>query len=215
MKSIKPALIACLLTTLCAVSASADGTSERATHGCKSVYVDAVRMNQAIVSAREWQVGQIASPTAIRSSASSGNLLETSSQPVTDCSDADFKCVRSWGRTLAIPREGLRSHQSYKKDGVTFVVDDCLRLDGKLCVVALISGRCALVKEDGSCAPTKQTGASNSKYENVDYFVYNQDFGVTALGSTDRLHTSFETRLAIASELILTSNEGIFGCVTP
>jgi hypothetical protein len=205
----------CLLLTGLGLSSSAVGTGERSPDQCKSIYIDAARMNQTTVTAQEWGIGQIASRGATRSSQSTGNLLESSYQPTIDCSDAVYKCVRSWGRTLAIPRRGPRLHESYEKDHVKFVVDGCLRFDKEICTVAIVSGRCAQVNPDGSCAKGALASA-HSKYDNVDYFIYNDDFGVTALGSTDRPRASIDERVAIASQMVLISNVGIFGrCENP
>jgi hypothetical protein len=207
----KTALMKCLLVFALSVSTASLGGDGHSADGCQSIYSSAARMNEARVSPRLWERGFVASLSAARSLAASGLLLELVGQPVVDCSDAAYRCMRSWTHTLAIPRAGLKLHASYQKDHVTFVVEDCLRKDGDTCSVAVISGRCVVVNRDGSCAPEKAGNVSVSKFENVDYFIYNQDFGITALGSTDRLRAAADERLAIASQLVLTSDFGILG----
>jgi hypothetical protein len=201
----------CLLAFALAVSTASVGGGRRSVDACLSIYSDAARMNEVRVSPQLWEVGFVASPSAARSLAASGLLLESSGQPVVDCSDAVHRCVRSWAHTLAIPRTALKLHASYKKDHVTFVVEDCLRKDGNTCSVAVISARCVVVNADGSCAPEKAANTPVPKFENVDYFIYNQDFGITALGSADRLLPSTGERMATASQMVLTSDVGILG----
>jgi hypothetical protein len=205
------ALSKCLLVIAFSIPAASLGGGGQSKDGCQSIYSDAARMNEVRVSAREWEVGHVASPAAVRSLTASGLLPESVAQPVVDCSDAAHRCVRSWTHTLAIPRSGLKLRASYQKDHVTFVVEDCLRRDGDTCSVAVISGRCAVVNANGSCNSGKAGNASGSKFENVDYFIYNQDFGITAFGSTDRLLTAEDERLGIASQRVLTSDVGLLG----
>jgi hypothetical protein len=181
---------------------------------CESIYMDAARLSKIRISRKSWEVGQIVSPVTTRSSASSGLLLETVAQPVMDCSNRDYRCLRSWTHTLAIPRSGLKAHASYQKDQVTFVVEDCLLLEGEACSVALVSARCQIVNIDGTCAPSKTGNPSATKFENVDYLIYHQDFGITAFGSTDHLLATPDQRLAVASRFFLNSKSGMFGPTT-
>lgn len=197
------------LTFALSFSMVALGSGGDSADDCQSIYADASRMNEVKVSRREWEAGQIASPSAIRSATASGLLMESVGQPVIDCSDATYRCLRSWTHTLAVPRDGLRLHSRYQKDHVIFVVEDCLRVDGSTCATAVVSARCTVLNPKGSCSPGKAGDAGGSKFENVDYFVYSQDFGITAFGSTDRLRVTKDERFAIASQMVLISDIGM------
>jgi hypothetical protein len=106
----------------------------------------------------------------------------------------------------------LRSHQTYEKHGVIFYVEECLRGDARRCQVALISGKCghAPSLREMRCLPTPRGGVgSQAVYDYVIYFLYNEDFGITAFGATDHLVATKAGRLAIATQMVLVSPVGL------
>jgi hypothetical protein len=176
---------------------------------CVSVYQDARRVNELVVSNKAWSRGSVASPAATRSASLTGLMTEHVAQAVDDCSDAKYQCVHSWNHTLAIPRNGLTPALKYQKANVFFVVEECLRiLDGR-CSISLVSARCPKLEPDGTCRSDGGKGRS-TRFENIDYFVYNVDFGITAIGSTEKVAQTPEDGLRVATQFVLVSSIGIF-----
>jgi hypothetical protein len=146
----------------------------------------------------------------VRSSEITGLLLEMNGQPISDCSDSVYRCIRAGNHTLAIPKSGIKPKSRYSKESVAFVVEDCLREVRGICLVATISARCGKLDPYGKCLDAERVAKVGVKFGNVDYFVYNEDFGITAFGSTDRLLNQADERRAVASEMMLVGEHGIF-----
>jgi hypothetical protein len=93
-----------------------------------------------------------------------------------------------------------------------FHVEECLRGDTRYCQVALISGMCGHAPSirEMRCQPTPRSGVgSRAVYDYIVYFLYNEDFGITAFGATDRVVTTEAGKLAIATQMILMSPAGL------
>jgi hypothetical protein len=139
-------------------------------------------------------------------------LYEVVGHRVTNCSDSQYRCLESWGRTFAVPRVPLRAYQRYQKRGVLFRVEECLRRSARRCQVALISGICGhtlSVRETRCLAKPLSGSGRNAVYDYVVYFLYNEDFGMTAFGTTDHVETTEARKLAIATQMILMSPTGL------
>jgi hypothetical protein len=132
---------------------------------------------------------------------------EVVGERLTDCSDSQYRCVNSWTRTYAIPRKRLSPTSAYVKDGVTFRVESCLRGDEAVCQVALIGGYC-LAAPDYGCSQGLPEGQS-PKWGYVTYFLYNEDFGITAMGVTNGPPAEVSEKMVIASQSILQGSRGL------
>jgi hypothetical protein len=64
--------------------------------------------------------------------------------------------------------------------------------------------------EDVKCVGVEQRSRSRIAY--VEYFVFNEDFGVTAYGITDKPVSKWKEQIAITSQLVLKSEYGILCC---
>lgn len=180
-------------------------------HGTRILYESPARTSQATIEKGLWSTGELLPLDPLPSQ---GNpwLHEVVSHRVVNCSDQLYRCVRSWGRTFAIPRASLRPQQKYEKHGVIFHVEECLRGDARRCQVALISGTCghAPSLREMRCLPAPRSGVgSRAVYDYVVYFLYNEDFGITAFGATDHVVTTEVGKLAIATQMILMSPTGL------
>ncbi len=132
---------------------------------------------------------------------------EVVGEKVVDCSDDEYRCISSWMRTYAIPRRKLLPADVYVKDGVTFRIEKCLRGDTDVCQVALIGGYCAKTPDDSCLIDVSEEQSDRWLY--VTYFLYNEDFGITAMGVTKSPPTTVDEKVLIASQLVLQGNKGL------
>ena len=133
---------------------------------------------------------------------------------VKSCSDASFRCVAIGTEAFAVPRRHLTPSDKYVAYGNSFSVAKCLRGYGNVCQVALIKAECYYNRIKKGCAPTaaERTGDDAS---GLLYFIYNEDFGVTAYGfapltgepaSTDEMLAKAKSRLLIGDHGVLEPN---------
>src|SRR3569833_2272 len=167
------------------------------------VYENAERTFQTRITRTTWTIGPLLAVTSLPSESRSNPFSESISHPIIDCSDSTYRCVHAWSRTLAIPRAGLAPRATYSKDGVIFDVHQCFRRNRGSCQVALVSARCEQRSEDGPCEKAPEPPRPNPKFAYVVYFFFNDDFGITAMGTTDRLAPTASARRAIATQSIL------------
>lgn len=176
------------------------------------VYVNAERTFETRVTSSMWTVGPILALKPLPSQTDTNPFTESVGHPVIDCSDSSVRCVRSWSRTLAVPRAGLRIGENYRKDGVVFHVEECLRGGAKRCQVALVSATCWHRSAGEMCdekARGGAHGASGGPVEYVVYFIYNDDFGITALGVANRVASTPAARREFATQSLLISSRGL------
>jgi hypothetical protein len=197
-----------LLALLSAISVTARAAQGSAN---KIVYEAPTRTSKIVIDMGIWSSSEVA-PLALLPSEKRGMTYEVVGHEVISCSDSQYRCLESWGRTFAVPRVPLRFHQTYEKHGVKFHVEECLGGDARRCQVALISGICGHGPSLRAmrCLPTPRSGAgSQAVYDYVVYFLYNEDFGITAFGATDHVAPTEAGRLAIATQMILMSSTGL------
>jgi hypothetical protein len=127
---------------------------------------------------------------------------------VHDCSTSQYRCIFVWGRVFAVPRTRLSSMATYLVAGASLKVENCLRGDAAVCQVALISADCELLSGDG-CKEAIGGQEKSSDSGPILYFVYNEDFGVTAFGVTQHPAKTKEEKLNIASQMILQGVRGL------
>jgi hypothetical protein len=176
------------------------------------IYSDAERMNLFSFEDGHTIVGPISPKTPIGDQ--KGQFVEFLGAETNDCSDDRFKCVAADQNILAIPRKNLSDGMEYTVNGTIFTVKECLRSAEKLCQVALIEGDCQLVRlAEGlrECA-TYPGGRKKSPQQGaVHYFIYNEDYGVTAFGlEDDKIEKISEMRMS-AQNYILQGNIGLLG----
>jgi hypothetical protein len=181
--------------------------------GGTAVYQDAGRTLQTTITKDLWTVG----PMAGQAQPPPGPdpdpeaAADSVAHDLVDCSDDTLLCAQSWGWTLAVPRAGLKRRTSYRKDGVTFRVHECLRGDGQRCQVALLSAVCGREIGNGRCARSVRPLRPGSRVEYVLYFFFNEDFGITAMGAGNRIASSAAARRAVATQQILIGDQGLLG----
>jgi hypothetical protein len=174
------------------------------------VYDDPERTFETRISDFTWTIGPILASKPLSSQTKSNSFTESIGNPVIDCSDSTVKCLRSWSRTLAVPRAGLRPGEIYRKDGVVFDVEECLRGDAERCQVALVSAKCQHRGVGEMCAEqTEATGSLVGHVEYIVYFIYNDDFGITSLGIANRVAATPAARRGIATQSVLISSRGL------
>ncbi|MEJ1962354.1 MAG: hypothetical protein WDO56_12755 [Gammaproteobacteria bacterium] len=97
---------------------------------------------------------------------------------------------------------------NYEKSGVRFSVEECIAGDGRTCWVALVSAKCKFRESDES--DCRLASASQGEtFEYIVYFIYNDSYGITAMGFADREQTSPEQRLLVATQSILLGDAGL------
>jgi hypothetical protein len=174
------------------------------------IYVNAERTFETRVSGSTWTIGPILALKPLPSQTKSNLFTESIGHPIVDCSDSIVRCVRSWSRTLAVPRAGVKPRETYRKDGVVFDVEECLRGDTERCQVALVSATCWHRSDGEMCdEKTEAHGGSSANVEYVVYFIYNNDFGITALGVANRVATTPAARRGLATQSVLISSRGL------
>ncbi len=142
---------------------------------------------------------------------------ESLSSLYADCSDSNFLCARNGIDVFAIPRSRIQT-RSYVANGVRFRIEKCIRGNTDHCSVFLISGTCdelsdVLADGEQECR-TRSLEPDDQKREvaYVKYFVFNDDYGVTAFGVTSSVRASESDQLSILTQAVLTSNYGILCC---
>ncbi len=158
--------LANFLLLLPTLSAAGVATTLPAAH--EAVYVSAEYTLEVRVSEKTWTVGPILASASLPSEVGSNPFSESVGHAVNDCSDAIFRCLESWGRTLAVPRAGLVAGGTYRKNGVNFHVETCIRGDKTKCQVGLISAKCEERGDDQVCR--SGTSAPPRKFEYIEYF---------------------------------------------
>ena len=171
------------------------------------VYVNAERTFEVIVTETTWTVGAIPARIPLANPVDSNPFTERVGHAVKDCSDTTYQCLQAWSRTLAVPRAGLRPGSAYSKEGVVFNVEECIRGKGARCQVAVVSAICEERDADGPCRTA--TSKMHAPLEYVIYFMYNEDFGITAMGVANQVASTAESRRVIASQSILISKKGL------
>jgi hypothetical protein len=171
------------------------------------IYVNAERTFEVIVTETTWTVGSIPARVPLANAANSNPFTEKVGHAVRDCSDTTYQCVQAWSRTLAVPRTGLRPGSVYSKEGVLFSIEECIRGKGARCQVAIVSAKCEERDADGPCRIASSKTHAHLEY--VIYFIYNEDFGITAMGVANQVAPTAEGRRMIASQSILISKKGL------
>jgi hypothetical protein len=121
-----------------------------------------------------------------------------------DCSDREYRCLSVQLRVYAVPGVGLSPGATYETAGAKFRVEDCLRVDGRLCQVALISSIRPVRPGEGY----EQWFPKGVQSPDV-YFIYNEDFGVTSFGMTFNPAQSAADRMVAATDKILQCKVGL------
>jgi hypothetical protein len=175
------------------------------------VYENAERTLQTTITRSLWTVGPVAAEAQAPAESDTEPFAEPIARDMVDCSDETLRCAQAWGWTLAVPRAGLRSRARYSKDGVAFRVHECLRGDQQRCQVALISAVCERELRQGRCTRSVRQTRPGARVEYVLYFLFNEDFGITAMGAGNRIARSPAARRAVASQEILIGDQGLLG----
>ena len=126
-----------------------------------------------------------------------------------DCSNAAFKCVGSWYYYFAVPRKPLTIGEQYTTVGVRFKVEACFREVVGSCQVALISADCKTLYDSYRCSQDRVEGDSPALDIPVVYFIYNDDYGVTAFGEAVTHATSVKDAKHVAAQQVLLGNYGL------
>jgi hypothetical protein len=195
-----------LLCLLIACSAEASP----ATSQSEVVYQNPERTFQETISETSWTGTPLVSETSDNGESESDPFPESVSSSVVNCSDSMYMCVQAVSRTIAIPRAGFKPHDKYEKDGVIFHVETCIRGDSARCQVALVSAKCADRNDHRpyGCAQPPRTGQS-PRFRYVIYFLYNDQYGITAMGVTSRIAKTISAMRLVATQSILVGTKGL------
>ncbi len=199
----------CLLTMLTGGFASLALAADKESQldSAVVVYESPGRTSFEEIGDGHWSVGLTQPTSETLSQKEDFMLWEVVGERLVDCSDRQYRCVSSWHRTYAIPRRRLSPTDIYAKDGVTFKVEKCLRGDAAICQVALIGGYCVSARNERSTPEPREEQPAPWLY--VTYFLYNEDFGITAMGVTQSPAATVDEKLAIASQSILRGSKGL------
>jgi|GEM_PF-2671572 len=199
-------------TIMCAASAGAsENPDQNAYVGLGAVYVKADRLEQYRFLKREAVYGYIRPLKPVLGQAFEPESYDTPPNAgVRDCSDANFRCLALDDQAFAVPRKRLVQNDRYVANGNSFAVVKCIRGYKDICQVALIRAECYYNRIKKGCAPTQAERTGNDASWLL-YFIYNEDFGVTAYGIAPLTGqtASPEEMLAIAKSFILVGDNGI------
>jgi hypothetical protein len=126
-----------------------------------------------------------------------------------NCSDEKVRCMYSVNRVFAVPKAGFRPDSSFDAGGARFKVERCLRGTDELCQVALVSSDCQLRLPSGECKLVPGGREASTAPGMVGYFIYNEDFGVTAYGGSRSALPTFEAQRAAAVSMVLQGEYGL------
>jgi hypothetical protein len=108
---------------------------------------------------------------------------EVTSALLEPCSTPAIRCVGSGMGAFAVPNDFSLSTRSYTAFGVVFTVLECVRQAAGRCQVAVIEADCNVASTvNGHCRVVPGGRKPDSREGWIQYFIYNEDFGVTALG---------------------------------
>jgi len=137
------------------------------------------------------------------------------SNPAHDCSDTEYLCVFFVYRVFSVPREGLTPQSIYTAAGASLRVERCLRGNAKHCQVALVSSDCEMESPPDKCMVVEGGRTKSSAPGPVLYFIYNEDYGVTAYGTAKKPVSSADAGLNVAAEMVLRGKKGLLGKSVP
>lgn len=104
---------------------------------------------------------------------------------------------------------------SYVVAGTVFTIKQCILGVEDDCQVALIEGDCQFVRTVEGAEPACQVyaqGRSGSPQKGqIRYFIYNEDFGVTAFGIASDTLTSKDAMVRAARDYALQGEIGLLG----
>lgn len=127
------------------------------------------------------------------------------------CSNDAYRCLKSRWSVYAVPRTFALDIQNYVVGGVSFTVLECQKRTETRCQVALIEADCQwAVSEFGECSLVPGGRVVSPRGGWVKAFIYNEDFGITALGSVAS-HSSSDDRLTAARRAAVYSLQGSDG----
>lgn len=139
----------------------------------------------------------------------SRQFTESLGSVIYDCSNDEYRCLRTWFRIFAVPRKGLANGAVHIVSGVKLKIEECLRESDKVCQVALVRSDCELMIGVDECGSYPRGRAESPRPGPVTYFIYNEDYGVTAFGTAGEPATSAEQRLRVATQYILQGRAGL------
>lgn len=156
-----------------------------------------------------WESAKVAPKKPLGFQKRDGLYLEKLGHELHDCSDVRYRCVYGFFRVFAIPRQTLSPTEVYVVAGSVLRVEQCLRGDSSVCQVALISSDCQERVRPDTCSQTTEGKAKNRMRGPVLYFIYNEDFGVTAYGSSPNRVQTRDGQRVVATQMVLQGNRGL------
>jgi hypothetical protein len=126
-----------------------------------------------------------------------------------DCSTADYLCVSTFKRVFAIPREPYTAGKAFAIGGIQVRIEKCLREGARGCGVALVSAYCGPTAEIDRCGSSSEAKGEDLPPPVFTYFIYNEDYGVTAWGVRVAPPATMEEKLMAAREMMLQGAEGL------
>lgn len=159
-------------------------------------------------STKSWIGGNIIPKRLLISQEKDVFFDESTGTRLHDCSDGQYRCIVGLSRVFAVPRARLSPTATYLAGGAVFKVEECLRGNASICQVALISSDCRQVSDE-ACEEVVGGRARSANPGPIIYFIYNEDFGVTAYGSAKAALQTLDERRACAAQMILQGQTGL------
>ncbi len=154
-------------------------------------------------------------PTAEQKQAFSESL----GYPLHDCSTPRYRCLRTWFRVFAIPAGHTSRGMTYSVAGTQLKVESCLRGPDIACQVALISADCQVMQTEDACELYAGGREKSPRPGPITYFIYSEDYGVTAFGTGGAWPESADERVAVAervaAQYVLQGQVGLLKAATP
>ena len=174
-----------------------------------AVYENAARSFRESIANGVWEGGAIAPRKSLPSQDEDVMFDEVLGYPVHDCSSIKYRCIFSSHRVYAVPKIMLKPADNYVAGGAQFKIEDCLRGDAKICQVAVISSDCQNPVPKDACELIVGGRRYNKNPGPFVYFIYNEDFGITAFGVTGQPAITAGERLTVASQMVLQGMRGL------
>ena len=130
-------------------------------------------------------------------------------KPIYDCSNSEYLCLRTWFRVFAVPHRSISGELGFTVGGAQIRVEQCIRESDRGCQVAVLRADCELMIGLDECGAYAGGREKSPAPGPVTYFVYNEDYGITAFGTSSVIAEDPQQQLMIATQLVLQGSVGL------
>lgn len=130
-----------MVLSSCALSAKPLPPCEDATMTYK--YPGEGSIGERYQGGRWWRINSENAPeTAATQETPSTAASQEQTYPLVDCSTAEFLCVQTYQRVLAVPRGEVKAGTKYVVEGADVTIEGCLHSSDDECLTALVISDC-------------------------------------------------------------------------